>query len=191
MPTLPTKMMSLLAHFAPLFSARTWSYVPALVVGSILTPKRRQVSTALRTRGLAQVSWFGNFHRVLNRARWSPLAGSRILLGLLVRAFVPEGPQLVALDDTLERRRGAHIAAKGIYRDPVRSSQSHFVKASGLRWVCVMLLVPIPWVGRVWALPFLTVLAPSERYHTPRGMRHKTLLELGCVRNQNTRWSRA
>lgn len=177
MPILPMEIMTLLAPFAPLFSVRTWSYVPALVVGSILTPKRRQVSTALRALGLSQVSWFGNFHRVLNRARWSPLAGSRILLGLLVRTFVPEGPLLVALDDTLERRRGAHIAAKGIYRDPVRSSQSHFVKASGLRWVCLMLLVPIPWVGRVWALPFLTVLAPSERYHTTRGMRHKTLLD--------------
>jgi hypothetical protein len=177
MPTLPTEIMTVLAHFAPLFSARTWSYVPALIVGSILTPKRRQVSTALRALGLAQVPWFQNFHRVLNRAVWSPLGASRILLSLLVAAFVPDGPLVVALDDTIERRRGAHIAAKGIYRDPVRSSQGHFVKASGLRWVCLMLLVPIPWVGRVWALPFLSVLAPSERYHTSRGQRHKTILD--------------
>ena len=131
MPTLPTEIMTVLAHFAPLFSARTWSYVPALIVGSILTPKRRQVSTALRALGLAQVPWFQNFHRVLNRAVWSPLGASRILLSLLVAAFVPDGPLVVALDDTIERRRGAHIAAKGIYRDPVRSSQGHFVKASG------------------------------------------------------------
>ena len=177
MPTLPMEIMTLLGYFAPLFSARTWSYVPALVAGSILSPQRRQVSTALRALGLSQVSWYQNFHRVLNRARWSPLAASRILLGLLIAAFMPEGPLLVALDDTIERRRGAHIAAKGIYRDPVRSSQGHFVKASGLRWLCLMLLVPIPWVGRVWALPFLTVLAPSERYHTTRGVRHKTLLD--------------
>jgi DDE superfamily endonuclease len=177
MPTLPTEIMTLLAHFAPLFSARTWGYVPALVAGSILAPKRRLVSTALRALGLAQVPWFQNFHRVLNRAVWSPLAVSRVLLSLLVVTFVPEGPLVVALDDTIERRRGAHIAAKGIYRDPVRSSAGHFVKASGLRWVCMMLLVPIPWVGRVWALPFLTVLAPSERYHSRRGQRHKTILD--------------
>jgi hypothetical protein len=177
MPTLPTEIMTLLAYFAPLFTARTWGYVPALVAGSILTPKRRLVSTALQALGLAQVPWFQNFHRVLNRARWSPLAVSRVLLGLLVTTFAPEGPLVVALDDTIERRRGAHIAAKGIYRDPVRSSQGHFVKASGLRWLCLMLLVPIPWVGRGWALPFLSVLAPSERYHTARGVRHKTLLD--------------
>jgi hypothetical protein len=82
---------------------------------------------------------------------------------------------VIGIDETIERRRGAKIAAKGIYRDPVRSSHSHFVKASGLRWIGMMLLVPIPWVDRVWALPFLTVLAPSERYSARRGRRHKSI----------------
>ncbi|MBA3530994.1 MAG: hypothetical protein H0T73_03615 [Ardenticatenales bacterium] len=71
---------------------------------------------------------------------------------------------VVGMDDTIERRRGAEIEALGIYRDPVRSSKSHFVKASGLRWIVLMLLVPIPWATRIWALPFLSALAPSERY---------------------------
>ena len=83
----------------------------------------------------------------------------------------------MGLDDHIERRRGDKIAAKGIYRDPVRSSKSFFVKTSGLRWVCMMLLAPIPWAQRVWALPFLTVLAPSERYHQEREMAHKTLTD--------------
>jgi hypothetical protein len=126
---------------------------------------------------LAQRPRFQNYHRVLNRAVWSPLAVSRILLGLLSAAFVPDGPLVMALDDTLERRRGAHIAATGIYRDPARSSESPFVKARGLRWLCLMLLVPIPWATRVWALPFLMVLAPSERYRTSRARRHKTVLD--------------
>jgi len=177
MPTLPPEIMLLLLNFAPLFTTRTWHYVPVLVAGSILTPQRRMVSSALRAMGLAQVRWFGNFHRVLNRASWSPLAVSRVLLGLLIAAFASEGPVVVGLDPTLERRRGAKIAAKGIYRDAVRSSKSHKVKASGLRWVCLMLLVPIPWALRVWALPFLSVLAPSERYHQTRGARHKTVLD--------------
>jgi len=177
MPTLPPEIMILLLNFAPLFTPRTWQYVPMLVAGSLLTPQRRMVSSALRAMGLAQVRWFGNVHRVLNRAAWSSLAVSRVLLGLLITAFVPQGPVVVGLDHTIERRRGAKIAAKGIYHDPVRSSHSHRVKASGLRWVCLMLLVPIPWAARVWALPFLTVLAPSERYHQTRGVRHKTVLD--------------
>ena len=134
MPTLPPEIMLLLLNFAPLLTPRTWQYVPILVAGSILlTPRRRMVSSALRVMGLAQVRWFGNVHRVLNRAVWSGLAVSRVLLGLLIAAFASEGPVVVGLDHTIERRRGAKIAAKGIYHDPVRSSHSHPVKASGLR----------------------------------------------------------
>ncbi|HEX9844481.1 MAG TPA: transposase, partial [bacterium] len=130
--------------------------------------------------GLSDEAQFQNYHRVLNRARWSSRALSRILLRLLVAAFVPAAaPVVVGMDDTIERRRGAKIAAKGIYRDPVRSSRSHFVKASGLRWISMQLLVRVPWAQRVWALPFLTVLAPSERYHQERGLRHKTLPDWG------------
>jgi len=112
----------------------------------------------------------------LNRAVWSSRQLSCLLLRLLVATFLPaDAPVVVGLDDHIERRRGERIAAKGIYRDAVRSSKSFFVKTSGLRWVSMMLLTKIPWVERVWALPFLTVLAPSEHYHQERGMPHKKL----------------
>src|SRR3712207_268847 len=102
---------------------------------------------------------------------------AEVLLGLLVAAFAPSGPVVIGVDGTLERRWGKRIAARGIYRDPVRSSHGHFVKASGLRWVSLSLLAPIPWADRVWALPFLTVLAPSERFARERGGRHKKLTD--------------
>ena len=120
---------------------------------------------------------FCRYHRVLNRAVWSSREASRVLLGLLVEAFVPEGPLVLGIDDTLERRRGKKISAKGIYRDPVRSSRQHFVKRSALRWVCLALLVPVPWASRVWSLPFLSALAYSERYAQEQGKRHKTLTD--------------
>ena len=128
--------------------------------------------------GLDQEKRFHRYHRVLSRASWSSLKVSRVLLGLLVEAFVPEGsPLVVGIDETLERRYGKKIAARGVYRDPVRSTHETFVKSSGLRWVCAMLLVEIPWASRVWALPFLSVLAPSERYAAKRGKRHKKITE--------------
>jgi hypothetical protein len=105
------------------------------------------------------------------------MAVARVLLRLVVDTFVPTGPGVIGIDDTLERRRGAKIKAKGISRDPVRSSRAHMVKARGLRWLCAMVLAELPWVERVWALPFLTGLCPSERYHQQRGQRHKTLPE--------------
>ena len=177
MPTLSPAMLQAVEPFVPLFSRRLWPRVLVLVAGTLLAPGKRTVTAALRVMGLAQSPRFERYHRVLNRAHWSSLAVSRVLLKLLVAAFAPTGPLLFGIDETIERRRGKRITATGIYRDPVRSSHEHFVKASGLRWICLMLLVPIPWAGRVWALPFLTALAPSERYDREHGRRHKTLTD--------------
>ena len=178
MRTLPPKMVQVLAPFAPLFSERVWRHAQLLLVGAILAPGARTVSSALRAVGLGREERFHRYHRVLSRASWSSREVARVLLGLLVEAFVPEGgPLVVGIDETLERRWGKKIAARGVYRDPVRSTHETFVKSSGLRWVCAMLLVEVPWASRVWALPFLSVLAPSERYAAERGKRHKKITE--------------
>jgi len=175
--TLPTDYNTIFDLFRPYFTNRIWSYVRLLIIGAILAPGQRTVAAILRIVGLSQERHFQNYHRVLNRAVWSSLALSQVLLRALLDAFVPDGPIVLGLDDTIERRRGAKIRAKGIYRDPVRSSQSHFVKASGLRWLSLMLLTKIPWAKRVWALPFLTALCPSERYYQEQKRGHKTLIE--------------
>jgi hypothetical protein len=177
MPTLRSEYTTILMAFAKLFSRRVWRTVQILLLGAILAPGQRTVTAILRIMGLSSEKHFQNFHRVLNRAIWSSREASRLLLGLLVAAFAVRGPVVLGLDDTIERRRGAKIHAKGIYRDPVRSSHSHFVKASGLRWLSLMLLTPIPWAQRVWALPFLTVLAPSEGYYEKRKRAHKKLTD--------------
>jgi hypothetical protein len=179
MLSLPSGFASVILAFAPLFRHSVWSAARLLLVGAVLAPGRRTVASVLRIVGLGSEPHFQNYHRVLNRVRWSSRAASRILLRLLVQSFAPSGPLLVGLDDTIERRWGKQIQARGIYRDPVRSSRSHFVKTSGLRWLSLMLLAEIPWAGRVWALPFLTVLAPSQRYDQKRQRRHKTLPDWG------------
>jgi hypothetical protein len=177
MLTLPAELMTTIVNFAPLFSKAVFEHAKVLLVGAILAPGKRTVTACLRVCGKSQEKNFQTYHRVLNRAQWSALAASRILLKLLLATFSPTGTLVFGLDDTIERRRGGHIAAKGIYRDPVRSSHSHFVKASGLRWLCCMLLTEISWAKRIWALPFLTVLCPSERFYQERKRRHQTLVE--------------
>lgn len=171
------EFMSLMVAFAPLFSQRVWPRALILLIGAVLAPGKRTVSQILRVMGLAQERQYQKYHRVLNRAVWSSRQASKVLFQILVSTFVPTGVVVLGLDDTIERRRGKRIAAKGIYRDPVRSSDEHFVKTSGLRWLSLMLLVEIGWAQRVWALPFLTVLAPSERYNQQRGHRHKALTD--------------
>jgi hypothetical protein len=154
-----------------------WRHALVLMVGAILAPGQRMVSSVLRVMDLSQLRSFQRYHRVLNREVWSSLELGRILLRRLIAAFASDGPLVFGIDGTIERRRGAKIAAASIYRAPVRSSHSHLVKVTGLRWLCLLLLVPIPWAARGWALPVLTVLAPAERYHLLRRHRHKTVLE--------------
>src|SRR6058998_1205335 len=179
MLTVPAELLTIIVNFAPLFSKAVFEHAKVLLVGAILAPGKRTVTACLRVCGKSQEKNFQTYHRLLNRARWSALAGSRILLQLLLATFSPTGTLVFGIDDTIERRWGPKIAARGIYRDPVRSSHSHFVKASGLRWMSLMLLAPIPWAGRIWALPFLTALVPSERACRERGRRHKPLLDVG------------
>ena len=176
---LPARFAGIIIAFTPLFVHRSWQQAQVLLLGAILAPGQRTVASLLRIAGLSRERHFVNYHRILSRAAWSPRAGARILLGLLVDAVAPNGPIVMAIDDTIERRRGRRIKARGIYRDPVRSSDAHFVKTSGLRWMSLMLLAPIPWAKRIWALPVLTALAPSERFCRERGRRHKTLIDWG------------
>lgn len=178
MPTLPVAIITLLQPFSVLFNARTWKKAQIMLIGTILAPGKRTVTSALRVMGLSEETSFALYHHVLNRAVWSSLKVSRVLLSLLVGHLgTGDGPLVFGIDETLERRRGQRIRAKGIYRDAVRSSASHFVKASGLRWISLMWLAPIPWAKRYWALPVLTVLAPSERYYQRLGKTPKKLTD--------------
>ncbi|MBB2172089.1 IS701 family transposase [Gluconacetobacter asukensis] len=168
---------SWLARFRTAFTTPTWRRVLVLTSGAIVSPGRRTICSALRAMGLEDAADFSSFHRVLNCNRWSALALSRTLIVWLVSVLVPDGPVIIGIDETLERRTGRRISARGIYRDPVRSSRGHFVKARGLRWQAFMLLAPLSWTGRVWGLPFLTVLCPSERYTHERGTSHRKLTD--------------
>jgi hypothetical protein len=187
---LSSAIMKVIAPFAQVYSNRIWDLVQVLLVGAILAPGKRTVSAVLRVMGLSEEVQFQNYHRVLNRAKWSSLAASRILLGLLVATFVSAGaPLVVAADETLERRKGAKLKHKGCFRDAVRSSKKHPVSSFGLRWVSMMLLVRPPWSSRVWALPFLTVLAPSAVSNQAQGKRHKTSIDwIGQMIRQVRRW---
>jgi DDE superfamily endonuclease len=163
--------------FRGFFTAPVWDHVLVLVAGVVLTPGKHTVSAALRMMGLSQAGDFALYHHVLSQARWDSRAIARKLLAMILDRFLPVGALIIGIDDTIERRWGPKIAARGIYRDPVRSSHGHFVKASGLRWLSFMAMMPLPWAKRRWALPFLTVLAPSQRYNESKGRRHKKLVD--------------
>ena len=173
----PPALAAWLSVFRSCFTAPVWNRVLVLVAGAVLAPGKRTVTQALRVMGLGEAPQFRRYHEVLGRARWDARAVARRLLLHLLERLLPNGPVVIGIDDTIERRWGARIKARGIYRDPVRSSKGHFVKTSGLRWLSLMVVVPISWSGRHWALPFLTVLAPSARWSEKHRKRHKTLTD--------------
>ena len=177
--TPPFEVEAVLAPFGALFTRPSWQRAQALLSGVLLAPANCVITAALRVLGLSDDKHFQNYHRVLNRARWSARYAAGILLRLLVKAFVPAGPVVIGLDDTVERRRGVKISGRSMYRDAVRSSWGCFQKTSGLRWIGLHLITPVRWAKRTWALPFLTALAPSGNNppYVRAGRRHKPLSE--------------
>ncbi len=186
----PQEFSGIISEFSSLFSKKIFERAGQLLLGSILTQGKRTVCGVLRTLGLKDIPNWYQYHRILSRAKWSAYHGSKILLKMLIQHFLKNVSTLVfVVDETLERRWGPMIKARGIYRDAVRSSKSHFVKCSGLRWISVMLLTPISWAKGLWALPFLTILAPSKRYYEKKGKQHKKLTDWARqIALQLSRW---
>jgi len=175
---LPAGFQKTISYFSYAFRKEVWHKVQILLIGAIMCPGSRTVCNVLRCVGLRWEKNFPKYHRVLSQDKWSGYELSGVLFKLVVTAFIPKGsPIVLGLDDTIERRWGRKINKRGIYRDPVRSSKSHFVKCSGLRWLSLMVLSPLPWLeaGVCWALPIMTVLCPSERFYTKQGKQIKKL----------------
>ena len=171
-------LSTLLAPFQSLFTAPTWRKVQRLIVGTILARGRRTVTAALRHTGQQDTPSFSLYHQVFNRARWSALKGSRHLLSMLVQTFEAAGGSLTfVIDETLERRWGRRIHKRGHYRDSLASSRKRSVSTSGLRWIVLALVVTPPWSGRPWALPVLSVPAPTPQVSERLGRRHKTIAQ--------------
>lgn len=164
MRTLPAELLGLIVVFQPLFNKPTWENAKALLLGVLLARGKRTVTACLRIVDLSDEQHFQNYHRVLNRAKWSATGAARILLGLSILTFASalQGTIVLAGDDTIERRRGKKIKQAGCYRDPIRSSKKHAVKCFGLKWVSLAVMVKLPWAARPWALPFLSVLSPAQ-----------------------------
>ncbi len=171
---LPEDIIPILAAFSPLFSTQVWPHAQALLLGAVLTPGKRTVSAVLRTLGLSQDPHYINYHRVLSRAVWNPLQGSRILLGLILKLLPGDAPVVLGADETIERRFSSKIKAVGCYRDPVRSSKKHVIRCFGLKWVSMSVLTHLPFSSLTWSLPFLNALCqPEEKGDKRKGKKTK------------------
>jgi hypothetical protein len=184
---LPTEIIPVLAQFAPAFTTPTYQKALVLVVGTILAKGRRTVTSALRAVGHTQTTDWAKYHHVLNRACWSGLRVSHLLLAVLVATWCPTGQVTVAVDETLERRWGPQIHKRGHWRDSLASSRQVNVSSSGLRWLVFALVVNVPWTPYALALPFLSVLLTTPKVSAQLGRSHKTVAQ---VTGQGVAWLR-
>jgi hypothetical protein len=178
---LPTIIISILTPFSQLFSVPSWKKAQILCIGAILCQGARRISNILHVLGIADQKNFTNYHRFLNRDQWSPLLGAKVLFGLLLPLIPSSYIPIIVLDETIERRKGKNIKAKGCYRDAVRSTQKHVVKCFGLKWLPLCLIIKLPWSKRPWALPFLTFLQYSKQYDKDRNHRHRTTIDYAIL----------
>jgi hypothetical protein len=176
MLTLPPAILSFLLPFSILFSKPVWNNALVLLLGAILAKGKRTVTSALRYMGLKNETNFPKYHWVLSHAKWSSLNAAKILLGLLVK-LIPDKMITLIIDETLERRKGKRIKAKGKYRDAVRSTQTRVVTCFGLKWLTLTILIKFSWSNRRWALPFMTVLETSEKCDKASNRRHKSTIK--------------
>ena len=174
--SLSLSIIAILFPFSVLFSRSSWQTGLTLLLGAILCKGRRTVTGILRTIGLSQGSGFSKYHRILNSLEWSAKRGSAILLKILLKMTGEERP-VILIDETLERRKGKKIRAKGYYRDAIRSSKSRVVNTTGLKWLIMALSFRFNFAKRAFALPFFTVLEPSEKSTKKQGKQHKTSLD--------------
>ena len=181
MRTLSAELLSLIVIFQPLFTKPTWERAKLLLLGALLQRGKRTVTACLRVVGLSQEGHFQNYHRVLNRASWSAIAVARILLGLIILIFPPDGTIVFAADDTIERRRGKKISKLSCHRDPVRSTRKQTIKCFGLKWLSMAILVKLPWSSQVYALPFLTALCAPQLEGQPVHTENPVRLLYACT----------
>jgi hypothetical protein len=189
--SLSPSIIAILFPFSVLFSGSSWQTSLTLLLGAILCRGRRTVTGILRAIGLSQESGFSKYHRILNSLNWSAKRGSAILLKMLLKMVGKERP-VILIDETLERRKGKKIRAKGYYRDAVRSSRSQVVNTTGLKWLIMALSFHFNFARRAFALPFFTVLEPSGKSTKKQGKRHKTTLDWSIqMVMQLVRWAPA
>lgn len=174
MQTLPVEILPYFEPFRVIFlTQKTYLKAVLLLFGALMCRGGRTICSILRVVGLKGETTFSKYHNVLNRSGWDILKGSKILLDQITKDS--QEPLKIVVDGHLERRKGPKITSKGHYRDAAQSSDNYTVISSGIKWLSFAVLKQYSWFTRKVALPFLTVLVPSEDGNKKMNRRHKTL----------------
>ena len=179
MPVLPNNIIQFLQPFSIVFHTnKTFVKLLILFSGSLLCQGGRTVCACLRALGMHGEKAFSNYHHVLNRCKWSSLKAAKVLIKQLLP--FTNGELVLIVDEHLERRNGAKIKTKSIYRDAVSSSASWLVKCWGIKWVVLSCLIKFPWSTRSFALPFFCVIVIPKNHKIHKKRKYRTGIDIIC-----------
>lgn len=169
--------VKLLEPFRECFTGPTYSTFVTIVVGWILSPRHRFITDAILTTNSTRKGHHSRYHLFFSKAAWSLDQVCRMLTLILVQVFCPYGVIVIAVDDTMRRRRGLSLFGVGMHYDPLMSSRSKKIVNWGHCWVVVTLVVGnAPWApGKYWSLPIVFRLYRNRQ---------------GKTKGQKTTWER-
>jgi len=172
--TLPKAAEPLVRAFSGAFTRPTFQRVTLLILGVILSLRRRTITGILRALGpLAQRHW-SDFHRVLCCRVGSTCSLGCGLVAMILERVTEDQPVVGPADHTHPQHQGKHVYGKGRHHDACRSTHSHRVSVWGHNWVTLAIHIKVPFCSRPWALPVLVALVRPEEWNPQHGRRHKT-----------------
>lgn len=148
---------ALLQQFRPVFTAPSFRLFVLILTGWALSSRHRFITECIFTAGQVGIGHWSCYHRFFSHYVWSLDDLSQALARLLIDRFAPDGPILLAGDDTLCRKRGLGLFGAGMHHDPLFSSKALKVFSWGHDWVVLALLIRLPrWAPtKVFALPLV------------------------------------
>jgi hypothetical protein len=198
MLNLPNAMITILIHFAPLFSRPVFKNALELMLAHFLCTGKRTITNLLRRLGKHKDNQFTKYFYVIRKAKWSPFKSSKILFLLIIERLLPKNSQIeINIDAHLNRRRGPKIKGLGYHRDAVASSKKQKVLTTGHNWLVATVCVRMFGSKYKWSLPFLSYLLTPERpLSSSRNesdlkgkARHKKMTKITCqIILQVRRW---
>lgn len=154
----------LLQYFAPVFTAPTFLTFVQICNGWVLSHRHRFITDVIFSGGNVGNGHWARFHRFFSDASWDLDTLNMVLALLVARLLSPSGVLLLAVDDTLCRKRGLTIYGTGMHHDPLISSRAKPLVSWGHDWVVLSILIVHPF----WAPTKVFALPIAERLYKNR-----------------------
>jgi len=170
---LVSSFVELVQQLSPVMTAPTFESFVIVLTGWVFA-RRRNVTKMIRAADAVDEKHHSAFHRVFAAASWSSDALGLLVFGLIL-PWLNDGQIVLAVDDTLARKRGLQVYGVGMHHDPLISSRKKAVTHGGHRWVVLGVIVKFPFCeDKFFCLPILFRLYISQQTIAKKGGVYRT-----------------